>query len=160
MADSKQAWDDVGERFGALARRFRERGEEAAGAGGAEPATEASEATEHERKRLQAAIDELGRAIDRVAGAVGPTVRDPGFRDDAKAAARSLGEALTATFADVGGTVRGALRRDKGGAPGAGGPEAGEPAQGTGAAAPTAPEAPPTVTGAPEPGEEEQAPGW
>ncbi len=111
MADSKRAWDDVSERFAALGRRFDQHRSDAVPAPDGETTTDDG-AAERDRQTLQAAVDDLGRALDRVTNAIGPTVRDPAFRDDAKAAVRSLGEALSATLTEVGGSVRDALRRD------------------------------------------------
>ncbi|HVF74289.1 MAG TPA: hypothetical protein VM938_04520 [Acidimicrobiales bacterium] len=70
MADSKEAWEQVGEQFAALGRRLRDTPE---------------------------ALQGLAGAVDRIVDSVAEAVRDPEFQDDVRSAARSLGEALTAT---------------------------------------------------------------
>lgn len=76
MAEGKESWESVREEFAALGRRLREGTDK--------------EAVEQALHGLAGAVDQL---VDSVAGAV----RDPGFKEDAKRAARSLGEAVTET---------------------------------------------------------------
>lgn len=94
MSDAKQRWDDVGERFSSLGRRFKERLDE----------ERSSEAQDDEE--LKDALRRLGDAVDDVLTSVGRTVRDPKVQDDMRSAGRSLGDALAATFDDVGRELR------------------------------------------------------
>ena len=76
MAESKEAWEQVGEQFAALGRRLREAPDKAA---------------------VEDALQGLAGAVDRIVDTVSGAVRDPGFKEDVRNAARSLGDALTAT---------------------------------------------------------------
>lgn len=100
MAESsKQAWEDVGERFTTFGRtvaeHYRQRGEER----GAPP-------TEEDRRKLDEAIETLTRQLDQAFTSLGDTLRDPEAKEELKQAARSVGSALTVTFTEVGQEVR------------------------------------------------------
>jgi hypothetical protein len=98
MADSKDAWERAGESFERLGAQLREHyrraGEDHGGAG-----------------EVDDALRRLGDALDAAVKAVGETVRDPEFQETARGAAKALGEALTATFEQVGAQVRGRWER-------------------------------------------------
>jgi hypothetical protein len=95
--DAKQAWNKVGERFGAVGKRLAVRYHE----GGSDEAA----AKEAERK-LDEIAKELMDKVARAADAVDGTVRDPEARNDLKEALNALGDALTATAKDVESAVR------------------------------------------------------
>lgn len=97
MDDTKDAWDEVGNRFGQLAGLLRERYEAAASREGTPT---------EEREKVEQAVRALVDVFDRAFTAVGEAVRDPAFRDEAKQAAGALGEALGATLTDVGNEIR------------------------------------------------------
>jgi hypothetical protein len=96
---SKQAWEDVGERFSTFGRtvaeHYRQRGEER----GAPP-------TEEDRRKLEEAVETLTRQLDQAFTSLGDTLRDPEAKEELKQAARSVGSALTVTFTEVGQEVR------------------------------------------------------
>jgi hypothetical protein len=96
---SKEAWEDVGERFAAFGRmvaeHYRQRGE----AVGAPP-------TEEDRRRLEEAIATMTRQLDQAFTSFGDTLRDPEAKASLKQAARSVGDALAVTVTEVGQEVR------------------------------------------------------
>ena len=98
MTDSRQSWDEVAQQFRALGRHvkdhYRAQAPEGATAEGAE------------RERLEQALRTLADAVSQAVEAVGASVRDPEFRDQAKKAAESLGIAVGDTFTGVGDEVR------------------------------------------------------
>lgn len=95
--DAKQAWNTVGERFGAVGKRLADRYRE----GGSDEAA----AKEAERK-LEEIAKELMDKVERAVDAVDGTVRDAEARDDLKQALNALGDAITATAKDVEHSVR------------------------------------------------------
>jgi C-terminal processing protease CtpA/Prc len=93
--ERRTQWDEVGESFAQLGRRMRER-YEGQPAGG----------SEDDSRAVEDALRTMREALDRAVTALGDTVRDPGFREDAKRATRTLGEALSASLAVVGDELR------------------------------------------------------
>jgi hypothetical protein len=93
MADSKQAWDQVGRDLSDLGRRVRQHYQQQAGPGEAAPA---------DRRKVDAALRDLADSLDQAFTALGDAVRDPEFGAQTKKAADSLSDALSATFAEVG----------------------------------------------------------
>jgi hypothetical protein len=92
MADSKQAWDQVGRDLSDLGRRVRDRYQQQPGAGQAAPA---------DRRKVDAALRDLAASLDQAFTALGDAVRDPEFGAQTKKAADSLSDALSVTFAEV-----------------------------------------------------------
>jgi hypothetical protein len=92
---SKEAWDEVGERFAvfgrALAARYKQLEQERGAT------------TEEDKRRLDEAVSTITRQLDQAFTSVGDTIRDPRAKDDLKLAARSVGDAL--------GHLPGGLRR-------------------------------------------------
>ncbi len=99
MSESKQAWDEVGEHFAGLGRRVKEQYRAAA--------PESAE----EREAVRDALRGLAASVEHALAAVGDVVRDSGFRDEAKQATKSFGDALAATFDEVGDELRKAFKR-------------------------------------------------
>ena len=96
MDDSKQQWDQVGERFTALGKQLSAHAKAAKGAAGdAMP----------DQKAIVEALNGLGKALDQAVGVAGGAVKDPAIRDGLKNAFNAMGEALNTTFADVGDKV-------------------------------------------------------
>jgi hypothetical protein len=95
---NEKVWTEVGERFTALGHLMKDRyRRQAAGAG---PSRDAEDS-----------MRRLADALDEVFTAAGETVRDPAVAEEARRAARSLGEALSATFEDVDDGLRDRFRR-------------------------------------------------
>jgi hypothetical protein len=92
MADSKQAWDQVGRDLSDLGRRVRQHYQQP-GPGQAAPA---------DRRKVEDALRELRDSLEQAFTALGDAVRDPEFGAQTKKAADSLSDALSATFAEVG----------------------------------------------------------
>jgi len=95
--EAKQAWMQVGERFGAVGKRLAER---------YNTSGDDTDAKEAERK-LEEIAREVADRIERAVDAVDGTVRDPAARTDFKDALNALGDAITATAHDIGSAVRG-----------------------------------------------------
>lgn len=95
--ESKQAWTQVGERFGAVGKRLAER---------YHTSGDDADAKETERK-LEEIAREVADKIERAVDAVDGTVRDAEARTDLKEALNALGDAITATAHDIGSSVRG-----------------------------------------------------
>jgi hypothetical protein len=100
MAESsKQAWEDVGERFASFGRlvaeHYKQRGEE-----------RGAPTAEEDRRRLEEAVATITRQLDQAFSSLGDTLRDPEAKDDLKTAARAVGDALAITFTEVGAEVR------------------------------------------------------
>jgi hypothetical protein len=95
---SKEAWDEVGERFGAwgrmLADRYKLRG------------TETETVTEEDRRKLEEAFQAIVRQLEQAFSALGEQLRDPEAKEGLKQAARSFGDALGATASEVSGEIR------------------------------------------------------
>ncbi|HEU4529073.1 MAG TPA: hypothetical protein VFT80_14230 [Actinomycetota bacterium] len=131
---SKEAWDEVGERFAtfgrALAARYKQLEQERGAT------------TDEDKRKIEEAFSTITRQLDQAFTSLGETIRDPSAKDDLKQAARSVGDALTVTFQEVSEEVRKRIGRS-------------EPAG-------TAPERPDASTGeteaAPPTGETEAAP--
>jgi Flp pilus assembly pilin Flp len=96
MDESKQQWDQVGERFTALGKKLSSHAKAAKGA--------ASEAMPDQNAVVEA-LNGLGKAIDQAVGVAGDAVKDPEIRDGLRNAFNAMGEALNTTFADVGDKV-------------------------------------------------------
>jgi hypothetical protein len=98
MGDRPQPWDDVAQQFRQLGRHMQERLKERAA--GAAPEAE------QDRAGVEQALRALGETVSKAVEAVGAAVRDPGFREQAKHAAESLGTAITASLAGLSGEMR------------------------------------------------------
>jgi hypothetical protein len=103
MAEAKQAWDEVTERFGTLSRRMRAHYEEETAGGGAGSGGGAGHG---DGKAVEEALRTLSEAVNKVVSTVTTTVHDPEFADEAKRAGQALANALSASFDDIGGEIR------------------------------------------------------
>jgi hypothetical protein len=108
MAGStRDAWDEVGERFAEwgklLSERYRERGREH----GSTP--------EEDKRKLEDAVQAVVRQLDVAFTSLGDTLRDPQAKQSLGAAARSLVDAMSTTVSEVGQKLR---RRPEGPAAG------------------------------------------
>jgi hypothetical protein len=116
MADSKAAWDQVGQEFRALGRQVKQRYDEQSrpeGSGaplrgslvdqeGREGTTEPpAEGQPADRRKVDDALQKLTESLDQAFSALGDAVRDPEVGEQTKKAASSLSDALNATFAEV-----------------------------------------------------------
>ncbi|HYT26307.1 MAG TPA: hypothetical protein VEP73_07505 [Actinomycetota bacterium] len=95
MAESRQAWDEVSESFAALGRRVKQHYEQRGDQGDAA-----------DRKAAEDALRRLADSLDQTFTAVGNAVRDPAFGEETRKAASKLGEALSATFAEMSDDLR------------------------------------------------------
>jgi hypothetical protein len=93
MAESKAAWDRVGQDFSALGRQVKQHYEQQDRAGQDPPPAD--------RRKVDEALRQLSESLEQAFGALGDAIRDPQFGEQSKKAAGSLSDALSATFAEA-----------------------------------------------------------
>jgi hypothetical protein len=96
MAESKAAWDQVGEDFKALGRQVKQHYDQRPRAEAAEEA-----APSEDRRKVDEALQKLRESLEQAFSALGDAVRDPQVGEQTRKAAGSLSDALTATFAEA-----------------------------------------------------------
>jgi hypothetical protein len=94
VAEAKERWDEVGEQFGQLGRRLKDRFEANAAFG------------PDERETVTDALRQLSDALDAGFTTIGDTLRDPGMRDELKTAGNSIADAIAATLRDVSDAIK------------------------------------------------------
>jgi hypothetical protein len=94
MAESKAAWDQVGQDFRALGRQVKQHYEE-------QPQPEGDPPPPADRRKVDEALQKLSESLEQAFSALGDAIRDPQFGEQTKKAAGSLSDALTATFAEA-----------------------------------------------------------
>jgi hypothetical protein len=92
MAESREAWEQVGREFSALGRQVRQRYEQQA---------EPGEAPAAEQRKVDDALRQLRDSLDQAFTTLGEAIRDPEFGEQTKKAASSLSDAMAATFSEV-----------------------------------------------------------
>jgi hypothetical protein len=108
MAESKAAWERVGEDFRALGRQVKQHYDQRPrpeGLGGEDRerpgAAEGGGRQAADRRKVDEALDKLRESLDQAFSALGDAVRDPQVGEQTRKAAGSLSDALTATFAEA-----------------------------------------------------------
>ena len=105
--ETRKAWEEVGERFTEVGRRISEHYRKLGAATGA--------AAEEQGRALNDAVKKAVDELDHALTAVGDSLRDQQTQDSLKQAARSFGDAVSATFADLGEEIRKRVgRKDSG----------------------------------------------
>ncbi len=94
MAEAREKWDEVGDRFSRLGHELKERFEVNATFGS------------DERETVNAALRQLGEALDAGFTTIGDTLRDPAMRDELKTAGTSITDAIAATLRDVSDAIK------------------------------------------------------
>jgi hypothetical protein len=92
MAESKEAWEQVGRDFSDLGRQVKQRYEQRERAGEEAPA---------DRRKVDEALRQLADSLDQAFTALGDAIRDPQFGEQTKKAAGSLSDAMSTTFAEL-----------------------------------------------------------
>jgi gas vesicle protein len=104
---TKKAWDEVGEHFSEVGRRIGERYRKLG--------SEAGAAAEEQGQALNDAVKKAVEELDRALTTVGDSLRDQQTKESLKRAARSFGDALSATFSDLSEEIRRRVgRKDSG----------------------------------------------
>jgi hypothetical protein len=98
MAESKAAWERVGEDFRVLGRQVKEHYEQRPRSEGDTSGPALSSA---DRRKVDEALRKLTESLDQAFSALGDTVRDPRFAEQTRKAAGSLSDALNTTFAEA-----------------------------------------------------------
>jgi uncharacterized FlaG/YvyC family protein len=113
MAESKQAWDQVGRDFTELGqhlkRHYSQQDTQQESQQESQQDTQQAEAEKpapEDRRKVDAALRRLTESLDQIFTSLGDAIRDPEFGQQAKKTANSLGDALSSTFADVGRSSR------------------------------------------------------
>jgi hypothetical protein len=94
MAEAKDRWDEVGDRFGEIGRHLKDRFDVNAAFGS------------EERDKVNDALRQLGDALDAGFTTIGETLRDPAMRDEMKSAGSSIADAIAATLRDVSDAIK------------------------------------------------------
>ena len=89
MAEAKEKWDEVGDRFGDLGRLLKDRFDANAAFGA------------DDRERVNDALRQLRDALDAGFTTMGESLRDPAVLDELKTAGSSIADAIAATMRDV-----------------------------------------------------------
>jgi hypothetical protein len=97
MSTSKNAWNEVGDRFTAVGKRL---------AGHYDARSDGASAKETQHK-VEEVVREIGNQLGRALEAVDDTVRDDGARQDLKQAFNALGSAISSTVEDAASAIRG-----------------------------------------------------
>jgi hypothetical protein len=101
MAESKAAWDRVGEDFKALGRQMKQHYDERPKPERPQAAEGQGQERSADRRKVEDALQKLTEALDQAFSALGDAVRDPQVGEQTKKAASSLSDALNATFAEA-----------------------------------------------------------
>jgi hypothetical protein len=103
MAESKAAWDRVGEDFRALGRQVKQHYDERPRPERPqEPqAAEGQGRQAADRRKVDDALQKLTESLDQAFSALGDAVRDPQVGEQTRKAASSLSDALNTTFAEA-----------------------------------------------------------
>ena len=97
MSTSKDAWNEVGDRFTAVGKRL-------AGHYGERNDGTSPKETQH---KVEEVVREIGNQLGRALEAVDDTVRDDDARKDLKQAFNALGSAISSTVEDAATAIRG-----------------------------------------------------
>jgi hypothetical protein len=109
MAESKQAWDQVGRDFTELGQHLKRHYSQQDTQQESQQDTQQAETGKpapEDRRKVDAALRRLTESLDQIFTSLGDAIRDPEFGQQAKKTANSLGDALSSTFADVGRSSR------------------------------------------------------
>ena len=102
MAESKAAWDKVGEDFKNLGRQVKQHYDPRPRPGSeVQKGQEGQAAPAADRRKVDEALEKLRNSLDQAFSALGDAVRDPQVGEQTKKAAGSLSDALNATFAEA-----------------------------------------------------------
>jgi hypothetical protein len=97
MNASKDAWNEVGDRFTAVGKRL---------ADNYDKRTDGGSAKDTQRK-VEEVVREIGNQLGRAFEAVDDTVRDDAARQDLKQAFNALGSAISSTVEEAASAIRG-----------------------------------------------------
>lgn len=93
---TKEAWNEVGERFASWGSRLSDRYKEAG----------STESVEDAQRKLREAARQIGNELDRAFSALDDTLRDPDAKKDLKNAVGAIGSAVIATIDEAAAVIR------------------------------------------------------
>jgi hypothetical protein len=99
MAESKAAWEQVGEDFKALGRQVKQHYDQRPRSGRPEAPDGGGPAAD--RRKADEALEKLRESLEQAFSALGDAIRDPEVGEQTRKAAGSLSDALNATFAEA-----------------------------------------------------------
>lgn len=99
MSSNEDVWKNVGEKFSALGQTFKEHYSE-------------DDSDGPEAEEVKAAFEKIADSLERMFSGVGKAVRDESVKQDAKNAASSLIDALSATVEGLGDDIRRVVKKD------------------------------------------------
>ena len=114
----RETWSEVGRQFEELGRALQahfDREREPTAEGGTRTASES--AGGGDQAAMRTALRRLGQAAQQLGEQAGEAVRDSVVRESAQRAARTLVDALDATFTELGADLRGRIRARPGSEP-------------------------------------------
>ncbi len=98
MGQMDDAWNDVGEQFGALGSLFAQHFEkQSADEDEADPAVT--------QEQLDSAVSKLKQGLETAMGSASNAAKDPSLKEGARASASSVLDAVGATLSEVGGEI-------------------------------------------------------
>jgi hypothetical protein len=100
MAQSKAAWDQVGDRFNELSQRVKAEFDARVAF------------TEEDRAKVESALRTLGDALESAFNTFGDALRNESLRAQLKDAARAMGDALSTSFREASAEVKKRVGRD------------------------------------------------
>ncbi|MGI8693760.1 MAG: hypothetical protein ACR2JK_12820 [Geodermatophilaceae bacterium] len=100
MDNMRLTWNEAADKLGGLGLKLKLHYEEQQGAD-----------RDASRAEVQSAVQRLGDAVQVAFEAMGAAAKDDAVKEDVKQVGQALTDALRATFNEVSGEVRGALKR-------------------------------------------------
>jgi hypothetical protein len=93
---TKEAWNEVGERFASWGSRLSDHYKESV----------STESAEDAQRKLREAARQIGNELDRVFSALDDTLRDQDAKKDLKDAVGAIGSAVSATLDEAAAAIR------------------------------------------------------
>jgi hypothetical protein len=96
--NSREAWNEVGERFSAWGRHVADRYKQTE--------TAAGESAQETQRKLEEAAHQVSEQVSRAFNALGETLRDEQAKAELRDAVRAVGDAIGLTVTETGDAIR------------------------------------------------------